>query len=69
MTDAYYENSDELARFYAERMAKGFGPSTERKLGWNIRDALAVGDRRRAAFWERVREFARQYPIERGRRE
>jgi hypothetical protein len=67
MADTYYEAPDDLARFYAEKMAQGFGPSTERKLQWNIRDALAAGDRRRAQFWERVREHARQLPPVRGR--
>lgn len=61
MTDVYDANPDELARFYAERIAAGFGPSAARKLDWNIRDAQAAGDRRRAAFWETVRRHLREH--------
>lgn len=67
MDDAYYSKPDELARFYAKKMAQGYGPAAERKLGWDIRDARNAGDRRRAEFWERVRQYVREYPAEHGR--
>lgn len=62
MGDRYFDEKEALARFYAERMSRGFGPAVMRKLGWTIRDAEAAHDRRRAQFWERVREIARAKP-------
>ena len=55
MPDPYDNAPEELARFYAEKMARGFGPGVGHKVNWNIRDAKAAGDRRRAEFWELVR--------------
>lgn len=56
--DAYKERPQELARFYARRMAEGFGPNLDRRLAWAIRDADAALDRRRVRFWESVRALA-----------
>ena len=58
MSDPYQERSEELARFYAGRMAAGFGPNLDRRLAWAIRDAGVAFDRRRVRFWERVRALA-----------
>jgi 4-hydroxyphenylpyruvate dioxygenase-like putative hemolysin len=55
MSDIYEERPGELAQFYAQRFAEGFGPNAARKLGWTVRDAEAAGDRRRARFWGDVR--------------
>jgi hypothetical protein len=66
MTDLYHERPEELARFYAARMAQGFGANHDRKLGWTIRDAQAAGDWPRVRFWERVRVTARGEDARRG---
>jgi hypothetical protein len=58
MSDPYRERPEELARFYARRMAEGFGPNLDRRLTWAIRDAGAALDRRRVRFWESVRALA-----------
>ena len=58
MADAYDEQPEQLARFYAERLKEGFGANLWRKLEWTIRDAEAAGDRRRVKFWDQVRQAA-----------
>ena len=58
MADTYDERPDELARFYAERMAHGYGPAIGRKLDWTLRDARYDGDGQRSRFWQRVRSDA-----------
>lgn len=58
MADIYDERPEELARFYAERMARGYGSAIHRKLDWTLRDAGSDSDRRRVRFWERVRHAA-----------
>lgn len=60
MPDPYDDAPEELAQLYAEKMARGFGPGIGRKVNWNIRDAKAAGDRRRAEFWELVRRRVEQ---------
>jgi hypothetical protein len=60
MADPHFEQEAALVQFYAERMSEGFGPAVERKLDWTIRDAEAAGDRRRARFWQKVRETTRK---------
>ncbi len=62
MADIYDERPDELARFYAERMARGYGPAIGRKLDWTLRDARHDGDGRRVRFWQRVRDDAASQP-------
>ncbi len=62
MTDIYFQDSDALARFYAERIKRGFSGNLERKLQWTIRDARAAHDRRRVRFWEEVRAIAGTLP-------
>ena len=59
-SDRFDEHPDELAIFYAEDMARDLGPAMERHLEWKIRDAREAGDRRRARFWERVRDEERR---------
>ncbi len=58
MSDPYQERPEELARFYARRMAEGFGANLDRRLSWAIRDADVALDRRRVRFWESVRTLA-----------
>ena len=56
MADAYHDDPEKLVRFYAEKIAAGFGPAAGRKLDRDIEEARVVGDRRRQEFWERVKE-------------
>jgi len=58
--DRFSEQPEELAAFYAEGMADGLGPATERHIEWKIRDARVSGDRRRLHFWERVKGEAQR---------
>jgi hypothetical protein len=59
MSDLYQERPEDLARFYALRMAEGFGPNLDRKIAWAIRDARVALDHPRLRFWEHVGALAR----------
>ena len=56
MADAYHDDPEKLVRFYAEKIAAGFGPAAGRKLDRDIEEARIAGDRRRQEFWEWVKE-------------